>query len=76
MNLGAWRNVKTQRSEAIGADGSQTQASLIRIINLAGSNPAAPYKCAHEWRYARCAEIRGEYICEVKCRHCGKTELL
>lgn len=30
----------------------------------------------HEWRYARCAEIRGEYICEVKCRHCGKTELL
>jgi hypothetical protein len=39
------------------------------------TRPARP-SCDHEWQYARCAVVRGEYLVEVKCRVCGKRELL
>jgi hypothetical protein len=30
----------------------------------------------HSYRYARCAVVRGDYVVEMKCRYCGKTDLL
>lgn len=37
------------------------------------------YECddgEHDWKFCRAREIKGEFIVEVKCVHCGATELL
>lgn len=30
----------------------------------------------HDWKFSQAREIQGEFIVEVKCRYCGKRELL
>lgn len=30
----------------------------------------------HDLKFSQAREIKGEFIVEVKCRHCGKRELL
>lgn len=32
--------------------------------------------CDHVWQYARCAVIDGDYLVELKCKRCHKTDLL
>lgn len=69
--LGAGAAGANAPSPVIGAPSNRQS----RAPGLTGGGPP-PSHCPHEWRYARCAEIRGEYVVECKCRLCHQTTLL